>query len=751
VQFILRGGLDDASGNKFGWVGGLGGLFGVSYKGLMKFKDCMPVALVAAGVQLLCASVLADGCFVFRWDKKTDINEPTQKAVILHHAGREDLLLQVKYEGAVDEFGWLIPVPSEPTVERGSMTAFYELSELTQRNFGGGLGGGVMTKGADTEGKAPQVKVIETKTAGAYRVSILAANDAAGLENWLKENRYSIPGGKIQRGVVDDYIRRGWFFVAAKIDLTGGTGFEVVAGKAQGSGGTAKARSSVQQKLASGELHPLLISFDTAKCVFPLKISSVGGKASEVSLYVLSEKPLLDQFIFDEACANLEKERADWESRKPERTRNMMQSAENSRVMQLQWRLSAEGSRTKFPLEDLQATVRESAPPVPEPSFDEDFYGGSELLHCMLVKADQISKAAKSIPRLKKKDGWYLTKFTRTYLAAEMRDLEFEPAIPALAETLRMASGRSAAIILTSVRTEGVSALMEACRSNDSMMRENAARGLGWAKDSRVVEPLLALLKDKTPAVRFHAARAVGNNWDPRFVAPLIALLRDPYREIGGEAAGWLAVHEGPTTTPKYVAMVNDSNPNVRACALSILVRISPQAIPREPVLQMLKDANADVQHTALHTISTARRNDIASRADLLPILSSGNLDDIWIAINLINRSNRNESEDGVGATPRQRDVTQSLTMSEAIPLVTNRFAEARCTGLRVLQRIGDAKAIELTLPRLRDTNSVVRNRAFAAMKAMTRESVSDSDPAKWENWWKTNEAARTQLGNERH
>ncbi len=68
---------------------------------------------------------LGDGCFVLRWNKDIDINEPTQKAIIFYDAGREDLLLQVKYEGPLEEFGWLIPVPSLPTVKKGSMQPFY--------------------------------------------------------------------------------------------------------------------------------------------------------------------------------------------------------------------------------------------------------------------------------------------------------------------------------------------------------------------------------------------------------------------------------------------------------------------------------------------------------------------------------------------------------------------------------------------------------------------------------------------------
>ena len=71
--------------------------------------------------------------------------------------------------------------------------------------------------------------------------------------------------------------------------------------------------------------------------------------------------------------------------------------------------------------------------------------------------------------------------------------------------------------------------------------------------------------------------------------------------------------------------------------------------------------------------------------------------------------------------------------------LATNRFAQVRLAGLRAFKRNADARAIELTLPLLRDSNAIVRNRAFTAMKAMTGESVSDTDAAKWEKWWEAN------------
>jgi HEAT repeat protein len=699
--------------------------------------------VAVVGIRLLIGSALADGCFVFRWDKKTDINEPTQKAVILHDRGREDLLLQVKYEGAVEEFGWLIPVPSLPKVERGSMEAFYELSQLTQRQFGPATKSAKMVMGgADAEGRAPKVKVIETKTVGAYEVSILAAEDAGSLERWLKENGYSIPGGKSKREIVDDYIRRKWFFVAAKINLNG-SGFKLASRKSQGAVTAAQTKSGVQKKLASGELHPLLISFDTPRCVFPLKISSVAGKPSEVSLYVMSEKPLLNRFIVEESCKQLQGRLSDWEKSKTSRIEGQRKNLENMRTMQLATMLYSadrvKGSRGPrgWTVEDLQATVRESEIRLPAPSLEEEYYGSSsELLHCIHVDPAGIARAAKSIPRLKNRH-WFLTKFARTFAPSEMRDLEFEPAVPVMTEIMAKPIGRTAASLLAQLGTDGVLALIEGCRSSDAMVRKNAALGLQEVKDSRAAGALLPLLEDQTPVVRLHAVSAAGVNWDPLFVEPIVRLFRDPNPEIRGEATWTLQSHEAASHASKYAALATNSDMNVRMCALGVTARLNPAAVPREPLREMLKSQDPDLQHVGLMTMAQINRQDVVSRAELLEFLNSPRMDNIFVALNLINRQSRATAGDktiGLG-----RDTTGSLTSSEAAALATNRFAQVRLAGVRALQRNGDARAIELTLQLLRDRNALVRNRAFAAMKAMTGAQVSDDDAAKWDKWWEVN------------
>ncbi len=56
------------------------------------FSSPTPLLIISLSLLLLgwATPSLADGCFVFRWNKAVDINEPTQKAVIVYDQGRED-------------------------------------------------------------------------------------------------------------------------------------------------------------------------------------------------------------------------------------------------------------------------------------------------------------------------------------------------------------------------------------------------------------------------------------------------------------------------------------------------------------------------------------------------------------------------------------------------------------------------------------------------------------------------------------
>ncbi len=137
---------------------------------------------------------------------------------------------------------------------------------------------------------------------------------------------------------------------AAKIESNKGVAFkEVSSTSPKGSDASGKTREAVRKKLSSGELHPLLISFDTPKCIYPLKISAVGGNPSEVSLYVLSAEPLLETFTFDQACGKLARSCAEWDQHRSQRVDARALARQNLRQIALTAMMLARPNRDRSP------------------------------------------------------------------------------------------------------------------------------------------------------------------------------------------------------------------------------------------------------------------------------------------------------------------------------------------------------------------------------------------------------------------
>jgi len=680
-----------------------------------KFHSSTTVAFSALLILLTSAlSSLGDGCFVFRWNKAVDINEPTQKAIIVYDQGREDLLLQVKYEGSLEGFGWLIPVPSLPVVEKGSMEPFYELSQLTQREFGG------MFRGASLGGtgaEAERVKVTEVKTVGAYEVAILSAKDAGSLAHWLESNGYSVP--QAGSATVDEYIRKGWYFVAARIQLNGDVAFRLVSNSGPKGGQVqTPARQALQKQMSSGELHPLRISFDTPCCIFPLKISAIGGKPSEVSLFVLSAEPLLNKYIFDKRVAKLREERIESDTKAEQRKQNARICMRNARRLQLSvlmYKLEQppeKGVRRTldWSLDDLDVMAAEGEEPAFAAAGEEGYYPPpTELLRTIQIPAEKLTQCIKVIDRLKGRV-WHLTKEVYTFRPQEMEDLEFQPAIPVITELLPVPEGRTAAGLFYYCGPSAVPVVLAACKSTCATERINASSVLQSLNDKRLVEPLLALLKDPVPDVRLNAVMATAANWDPRFNDPLFGLLRDPHPRVRWQAAQWLTLHESKDQTPRYLELLSDRDPDVVARALQVLAKINPDAVPRTDLLRLLGVPRMNVVSQSLNLLQGGQ-----SVLEIRPTTAPGT----------------------AGGSPWQKD----LSSLEAAPLTTNQLTLARLAGLKILYRNGDADAINLALPLLRDTNSIVRNRAFGLLRAKTDQDFPQDDPAKWEAWWNANKS----------
>ena len=626
--------------------------------------------------------LLADGCFVapkFVWDKHKDINEPTQKVIIVHDAGREELVLQVKYDGPLEEFGWLIPVPDLPTVKKGSMQCFYELSKFTQENLKLRWQAASMSMKGGADEEEPPVTVIEVKTVGAYDIAVLSTKDSSAVENWLKENRFSFPANA--DGVIDEYVKQHWYFIAVRINLQSGSLY------------------STSEKLASGELHPLQISFASEHCVFPLKISSLNHTPSEVQIYVLSPEPLVERKFFEMDLAGNCQWRTNMQAKRVEAT-------EHLRLLRASLLARSGRMTTSFP------------PLSSEP--DNNRLGSrseidpEKVIPYAPVGRKDIPVCTSQMGLLKTEKNWWLMKQTWTFKPDEMRDLEFEPAIPVFAAALADGEGALAAANLLGLGTNGVSALVAAVQNPNPAVRAHAmsvAENMFIASprnrrpvadeeepSHRAINPELlallpALLNDPDPEVRLHAVYAAENSESPVFFNLMLQLLRDDYAEISEAAQGYLKQQrdEVPKHIPLFRQMLKDTNVNVQIAGLRLLLSIPQVDIPRD---------------------------------ELLPLFSVPRMEVAGAAVAHLKK--------------------ESISCEEAKPLLHNSLGMVRMMGLAVLMIKANNQSVELAIPLLRDPEAVIRLRAHDVLADLTGKNFPADQPEQWEKWWEQNQATFT-------
>ena len=164
---------------------------------------------------LLCLTLLlpqpparADGCFVWR-NRAIDVLEPEQKALIYYDQGREDLVLSVKFTGAPEEFGWIVPLPSVPEIFAEDSLLFRLLSQQTQRRWSDRSERGRMLY------RTMGVETVLSRRVGIYDAKVVEASTGKDLRGWLSSHGYRVPPEGER--VLDRYIRKGWVFATLRI------------------------------------------------------------------------------------------------------------------------------------------------------------------------------------------------------------------------------------------------------------------------------------------------------------------------------------------------------------------------------------------------------------------------------------------------------------------------------------------------------------------------------------------------------
>ena len=247
-------------------------------------QSAISAALAVVSLVAQIAPVSAACCYFAAKDK--DINQPGQKAFISWNPASksEVFTVQPKFEGNAVDFGMVIPTPARPKLDEMPRDFFKDLAIYTilmplpqpiyspldpmpqmSARSAAAPGGAYQAK------KKESVHVLESGVVGSLDYKIIVADDANGLFEWLKENKYSYGG---DQSTLDFYIKKKWFFTVMKIDP--------------------KQMRKAADGSYLGEVTPTRFSFSSAQCIYPLKITQLSVKDKTDALFYVQAPTEMD-------------------------------------------------------------------------------------------------------------------------------------------------------------------------------------------------------------------------------------------------------------------------------------------------------------------------------------------------------------------------------------------------------------------------------------------------------------------------
>jgi hypothetical protein len=156
-----------------------------------------------------------------------------ESAIIIWDANSktEHFIRRATFKSYADDFGFLVPTPTQPTLKEADDKAFTELATITAprvvtqtRASGGGgcacgmaaapkaAGPAATTKSAEEE---PAVRVLDEQRVAGYDTAILEADNADALKKWLEEHSYDVSPRLTDW--VAPYIQAKWKITAFKV------------------------------------------------------------------------------------------------------------------------------------------------------------------------------------------------------------------------------------------------------------------------------------------------------------------------------------------------------------------------------------------------------------------------------------------------------------------------------------------------------------------------------------------------------
>jgi hypothetical protein len=178
---------------------------------------CVVVGSVAASLTLACCPAPPSGKPVVNAD---------QTVIILWDAANkiQHFIRRASFKSEADDFGFVVPSPTQPELNESGNEAFPYLQKLTEpeieeRTRPSNLGCGCSQSKYKSESAAKSdemaVSVLDQKIVAGFNATVLEAGSATALVGWLKDNGFAFsPEIEVW---AKPYIEAGWKFTALKV------------------------------------------------------------------------------------------------------------------------------------------------------------------------------------------------------------------------------------------------------------------------------------------------------------------------------------------------------------------------------------------------------------------------------------------------------------------------------------------------------------------------------------------------------
>jgi hypothetical protein len=233
----------------------------------MSLRRILAVVSIAVvlGTGLLAAHVLA--CCPAPPPGKQVVNADQSVIMIWDpNSNTQHFIRQATFRSEADDFGFLVPTPSQPELDESGNETFMYLQQLTapeieirkgQSSYGCGCSPAAKSGVKKAEPKE-SVRVLEEKLVAGFKASVLEADSANALVAWLKDNGYDY-SPQIEAWA-RPYVDAHWKITALRV-----------------------AKGEKNQKNTTVAASALRISFKTDRPVFPYREPDTASEAAKLN------------------------------------------------------------------------------------------------------------------------------------------------------------------------------------------------------------------------------------------------------------------------------------------------------------------------------------------------------------------------------------------------------------------------------------------------------------------------------------